>query len=96
MEVIDVDDISPTKEKYGVPMDQSSCHTTVVGDEEYVVEGHVPVEAIQQLLALHSDVKGIGMAGMPVGSPGMPGTKRSAFNVYSFDRDGGTVSFMFL
>jgi len=96
VEVIEIDDVSPTKEKYGVPMDQASCHTTVVGDEEYVVEGHVPVEAIEQLLAVRPGVKGIGLAGMPVGSPGMPGAKRSTFNVYSFDGNGGAVSFMSL
>lgn len=96
VEVVETDDVDSIKQKYGVPMDKSSCHTTVVGDDEYVIEGHVPVQAISQLLAQKPNVLGIGMAGMPGGSPGMPGVQRVPFDIYSFDDTGVAVSFMTL
>ena len=69
-----------------------SCHTTVIG--EYFVEGHVPVEAIEKLLAEKPDVAGIGMPGMPSGSPGMPGAKQGQFIIYSINKDGTINEFM--
>jgi len=54
----------------------------------YVVEGHIPEEAVQKLLAEKPDIKGIGMAGMPSGSPGMPGPKTSDFVIYEITHEG--------
>lgn len=85
-------DVQPTesmaaiKEKYGVPYELESCHTMTVAG--YVVEGHVPEEAIQKLLAEKPDVKGIGMAGMPSGSPGMPGPKNESFVIHEITHEG--------
>ena len=40
--------------------------------EGYVIEGHVPAEAIRKLLREKPDnVIGLAVPGMPVGSPGM-------------------------
>jgi hypothetical protein len=82
------DDLVPVKDGFGVPARQRSCHTSEVGG--YAVEGHVPVEAIEDLLARAPDVDGISLAGMPAGSPGMPGEKQAPFEVMLF-RDGEVV-----
>jgi len=79
-------DVSVIKEQYGVPYELESCHTMEVGG--YVVEGHVPEEAVQKLLTEKPDIKGIGMAGMPSGSPGMPGPKKQDFVVYEITHEG--------
>lgn len=67
--VIEIDDVAPLKTKLGVPDALASCHTAEVGG--YVVEGHVPAEAIKRLLAERPKAIGLAVAGMPVGSPGM-------------------------
>lgn len=69
-----------------VPYSIQSCHTAVVGD--YVVEGHVPAEDVQRMLEERPDVIGIGVGGMPIGSPGMEGPNPEPYNVYAFDADG--------
>ncbi len=38
-----------------------------------MVEGHVPVEAIESLLADRPDAVGLALPGMPADSPGMGG-----------------------
>jgi hypothetical protein len=86
VEIEDVEDLSAIKQRLGVPYELESCHTTEVGG--YVVEGHIPEEAIQKLLSEKPDIKGIGMAGMPSGSPGMPGPKTSDFVIYEINNDG--------
>lgn len=92
--IIEVDDISPIKEKYKIPPNMQSCHTSVIGD--YFVEGHVPVEAIRKLMQEKPDISGIGLAGMPSASPGMPGTKQGPFKIYSIAKDGSVKEFMSL
>ena len=66
----------------GIPEPMGSCHTTMIG--QYVIEGHVPIKAIDKLLAEKPAVKGIALPGMPMGSPGMNGAKEEPFVVYSF------------
>ncbi|CAN7188277.1 DUF411 domain-containing protein [Bosea sp. LjRoot237] len=84
VEVIEVADVAPLKLKLGVPDALSSCHTAEIGG--YVVEGHVPAEAIKRLLAERSKATGLAVAGMPVGSPGMevPGQAPDAYDVMVF------------
>ncbi|HEV7257791.1 MAG TPA: DUF411 domain-containing protein [Bosea sp. (in: a-proteobacteria)] len=69
VEVVEIDDVVPLKVKLGVPEALMSCHTSQVGS--YVIEGHVPADAVKRLLAEHPDAAGIAVAGMPIGSPGM-------------------------
>lgn len=69
VEVIEIADVAPLKVKLGVPDALTSCHTAEVGG--YVVEGHVPAEAIKRLLAERPRATGLAVPGMPVGSPGM-------------------------
>jgi hypothetical protein len=73
--------VEQTKDELGVPLSERSCHTAEIGG--YVVEGHVPLLAIRKLLAEQPDIDGIALAGMPAGSPGMPGAKLEPFVVTS-------------
>lgn len=86
-----MEDISSIKDKYNIPLEMQSCHTTLIGD--YFIEGHVPMEAIDELLEKRPDVEGIILPGMPTGSPGMSGTKRESFKIYSL-KDGVTSEFL--
>ena len=69
VEVRETPEINRVKVRLGVPQDLASCHTAEVGG--YVVEGHVPADAIKRLLAEKPQAKGLAVPGMPVGSPGM-------------------------
>jgi hypothetical protein len=64
----------------GVPEKLAGCHTMLIGG--YVVEGHVPVGAIDKLLKERPNIKGISLPGMPDGSPGMTGEKTEPFTIY--------------
>ena len=92
VEVNEVRDLDQVKEKHDIPQGKQSCHTTVVGD--YVVEGHVPTSAVNKLLSEEPDIQGIGLPGLPQGSPGMPGPKQEDWNIYSLQEDGTTSEFM--
>ncbi len=69
VKTIPTEDMAAVKAKFGVPDTLMSCHTTVVGG--YVVEGHVPAADIKRLLAQKPRARGIAVAGMPMGAPGM-------------------------
>ncbi len=86
-----MDDISTIKDQYNIPLEMQSCHTTVIGD--YFIEGHVPIEAIDELLETMPDVEGIILPGMPAGAPGMSGAKKAPFQIYSL-KDGITSAFL--
>lgn len=75
-----IDSMETVKQDLGVPEELYSCHTTEV--EGYVIEGHVPEAAIAKLVTEKPDIEGIGMAGMPAGSPGMPGPQTDDFVIY--------------
>jgi hypothetical protein len=79
-------DLSEISRKAGIPPELQGCHTAFI--ENYVVDGHVPVEAIQKLLAEHPAIKGITLPGMPEGSPGMVGAKSGPFTIYAIGQDG--------
>jgi len=82
------DSMDVIKKMARVPDELWSCHTSVVGG--YVVEGHVPVDAVRKLLKEKPKLKGIGLPGMPSGSPGMPGRKEAPFKIMGFSVDGKT------
>ena len=81
------------KDRYQVPLELRSCHTAIV--DGYVLEGHVPVAEIERLLAERPDIIGLGVAGMPAGSPGMEieGAAPVPFDVVAFDKNGETEIF---
>jgi hypothetical protein len=84
VEVIEAVDLAALKARLGVPESLAACHTAEVGG--YVVEGHVPADAIKQLLAERPQARGLAVPGMPVGSPGMeiPSTPPETFDVILF------------
>lgn len=88
LQVENRDNLGVIKKMARVPDELWSCHTSLVGG--YVVEGHVPVEVVRKLLREKPKLKGIGLPGMPAGSPGMPGRKEAPFKVMGFSTDGKT------
>ena len=87
----DVADLSVFKDRYGVPQQMRSCHTTVTTDG-YVFEGHVPAKHMAQFLE-NPPVGAIGLAvpSMPVGSPGMEYKgKFMPYKVMQLNNDGTT------
>ncbi len=78
--------LAAIKDQYGVPSSLGACHTAII--DGYVVEGHVPVEVVNDLLDEQPDKIGIALPGMPAGSPGMPGIKGASFEVSLFDKEG--------
>ncbi|RDI57162.1 hypothetical protein DES45_10779 [Microvirga subterranea] len=74
VEVIESAEVNRLKVRLGVPQALASCHTAEIGG--YVVEGHVPADAIKRLLAERPQAKGLAVPGMPVGSPGHGGRGR--------------------
>jgi hypothetical protein len=74
-----------------VPPSLQSCHTAIV--DGYIVEGHVPLQEINRLLAERpADIVGLAVPGMPVGSPGMEVSDQPAqtYDVIAFDKAGNT------
>jgi hypothetical protein len=90
-EVIETSEINRVKVRLGVPQDLASCHTAEIGG--YVIEGHVPAEAIKRLLTEKPAGKGLAVAGMPMGSPGMEmeGIAPDTYEVVLFGPSGQTT-----
>ena len=87
-----VGDMSKVKVENGVPPQLYSCHTALV--DGYVIEGHVPAPDIMLLLAEQSEVSGLAVPSMPIGSPGMEGPNPEAYEVFSFDDSGAVREFV--
>lgn len=85
VEVVEESDISAFQDERGVPDDARGCHTMLVGG--YLVDGHVPLAAIERLLEERPAVDGIGLPGMPMGSPGMSGTAAGPLAVVAYTGD---------
>jgi hypothetical protein len=77
--------LAEIKSKYGVPEKVQSCHTAVV--QGYVIEGHVPADLIFRLLKEKPPIRGLAVAGMPPGSPGMDGPPQP-YDVLAIDKAG--------
>ncbi len=88
VEIVESPEVNRLKTRLGVPEALASCHTAEVGG--YVIEGHVPPDAIKRLLAEKPDGKGLAVPGMPVGSPGMEveGTEPDTYEVILFGPSG--------
>ena len=76
----DMRSLHSIKQKYNIPLEMQSCHTTIMG--RYFIEGHVPLEAVNKLLKEQPDIDGIALPGMPIGTPGMPGEKEEPYIIY--------------
>jgi len=79
-------DMQAVKKRLGVPDRLASCHTAEIGG--YVVEGHVPPQAVAQLLKERPKAIGLAAPGMPAGSPGMEGGAPEVYRLYLFDASG--------
>lgn len=90
VEVVDINDTASFKEEQRIPQEAWSCHTTIV--DSYVVEGHVPLAAVDALLVRGPAIDGIALPGMPAGSPGMGGKPEGPFVVFAL-QGGKTAPF---
>ena len=91
VKAVEVNDLGPVRQRFGVPDRLAGCHTAVIGG--YLVEGHVPAAAVKRLLAEKPSALGISVPGMPNGSPGMAGPKPEPFSVLAFDERGNANVF---
>jgi hypothetical protein len=89
-------DIKPTNDladisrKAGVPAELQGCHTMFV--DGYVIDGLVPIDTVHKLLSEKPAIAGITLPGMPLGAPGMGGSKEGPFTIYAITKDGAAPS----
>ena len=83
--MIDHANMAPIKQRLGTAQ-AASCHTVEI--EGYIVEGHVPVAAINKMLKEQPDIKGLALPGMPLNSPGMGPEKKGSLQVLELDAQG--------
>lgn len=93
VEVQNLEDLGPIKQRVGLPYGLGSCHTAEVGG--YFIEGHVPAQDVKRLLRERPAARGLTVPGMPLGSPGMevPSGEVQPYDVLLVDKDGKTSVF---
>lgn len=85
-------DVTPMREKLGVPSALASCHTAVVGG--YAIEGHVPAADVKRLLLERPKAVGLAVPGMVQGSPGMEqGSSKDPYKVVLIGSNGKSSVF---
>ena len=92
VQIIDDDRREVLQRKIGLPADLVSCHTAIIDGMAF--EGHVPIADMKRALAQHpKGVRGLAVAGMPMGSPGMevPGMRTQPYDVIAFGAAGRRV-----
>ena len=89
VDVVEVANVAAVQAERGVAPELRGCHTADV--EGYIVEGHVPADALVRFLEEGSDLAGIAVPGMPVGPPGMEGPQPVPYDVLTFDREGNST-----
>jgi len=92
VQIIDDDRREVLQRKIGLPADLASCHTAIIDGMAF--EGHVPIADMKRALAQHpKGVRGLAVAGMPMGSPGMevPGMRTQPYDVTAFGAAGRRV-----
>ena len=82
VEVQDMEDLSSAKKLGGVPDALEACHTAILG--KYVLEGHVPLQAINKLVEEQPAIRGLAVPGMPSGSLGMGYDPDARYDVMAF------------
>lgn len=88
----DLDTFARRKTELGVPASVRSCHTVEFG--EYIVEGHVPLQAVERLFEIDASIDGVAVPGMPQHAPGMGPPDEEPLTVYAFRKGGGTSEFI--
>jgi hypothetical protein len=92
VQVIDDERRSQLQSRSGISGRLGSCHTALI--DGYVFEGHVPIADMKRFLAQKpKGFRGLAVAGMPMGSPGMemPAGHKQAFDVIAFGPSGQRV-----
>ena len=82
----DVQDIAKVTARLEIPATLASCHVAVI--DGYVFEGHIPADVIHKFLKEKPNLRGLVVPGMPMGSPGMEGPHKMAYDIYSIDHNG--------
>lgn len=80
VQLVNTTDMLSIAKKYAIPEKLEGCHTAII--DGYIFEGLIPVEYVKRVLNERKPIKGISLPGMPVGAPGMPGTKKGPLHVY--------------
>jgi hypothetical protein len=81
---VQTEDMEALKQKYNLPSELASCHTAIIDD--YVMEGHIPADDIKRFLKQKSNLAGLAVPGMPLGTPGMEaGERKQPFQVLAFN-----------
>lgn len=93
MSVSDDPERASRRREIGIPDAAAGCHTALV--DGYAVEGHVPLQAIERLLADRPNLVGIAVPGMPGDSPGMGGDESTwaSQHVVGISTDGSVNPF---
>ncbi|MDX0177341.1 DUF411 domain-containing protein [Sinorhizobium meliloti] len=83
-------DLAAISREAGIPDDAQGCHLSMI--DGYAVSGHVPIGTVNKLLTERPDIRGVTLPGMPMGSPGMSGTKEEPFEMLEIKKSGGVGS----
>ena len=87
VEDIKTEEMTALKQKYNIPNELASCHTTII--DGYVMEGHIPADDIKRFLAQKPEMAGLAVPGMPIGTPGMEARDiKQPFQVLAFNDKG--------
>ena len=89
VQIIDDANRGALQRRVGMPASLSSCHTALIDGMAF--EGHVPIADMKRALAQRpKGVRGLAVAGMPLGSPGMevPGRPAQSYAVVGFGPEG--------
>ena len=92
VKVVNDADRTALHKRLGMPANLASCHTAII--DGIAFEGHVPIADMKRVLAAKpKGVRGLAVAGMPLGSPGMeaPGYPSDQYNVIAFGLGKTTV-----
>lgn len=81
-------DLDAIRKQLHIPEGLEGCHVMTIG--RYAVEGHVSVATIDKLLTEKPDIIGVSIPGMPMGTPGMTGTKTKPLKVYEITTASGS------
>jgi len=73
-------ELSAMSRAAGIPDQFQGCHLAEI--DGYTVSGHVPIGTVRRLLDERPAIKGVTLPGMPMGSPGMTGSKDAPFTIY--------------
>ncbi|RTL65061.1 DUF411 domain-containing protein [Afipia felis] len=84
--VEETSELALVRNRLGVPAELAACHTAEIAG--YLLEGHVPAQAIRRLLSERPKARGLAVLGMPAGSPGMEAANPQPYSVVLFGSEG--------